>query len=285
MSYPPLDKKAALKEFRAIPERCLGNWRYRLFGTGTQTLVLVPGGELVNDFGFEFALAIGKSNRVLYAAYPPVSSIEELTDGLCSILKTEMIEDAAILGASFGGAFAQVFVRRHPDRVTGLLLSNTGVPLKSLVWPVHVTYFILKLLPWSLIAKLLRKPLLVAVDPSGADRTFWDGYLNELFTKRLSKSDVLLNSLVQLGYHRSYRFRPEDLRDWRGKVLIAESDTDIIGPKRRKALRESYPQAEVRTFHNAGHAPMFTRFAEYLQMVQEFLRPGYGTGGDASTQT
>jgi pimeloyl-ACP methyl ester carboxylesterase len=44
----------------------------------------------------------------------------------------------AILGASFGGAVAQVFVRRYPDRVSELILSNTGVPLKYLAFPILV---------------------------------------------------------------------------------------------------------------------------------------------------
>jgi hypothetical protein len=53
---------------------------------------------------------------------------------------------------------------------------------------------------------------------------------------------------------------------------IAESDTDVIGPRRRKALLGTYPQAKAHTFHNAGHAPLFTRDAEYLRMVQDFLK-------------
>lgn len=68
-----------------------------------------------------------------------------------------------------------------------------------------------------------------------------------------------------------FHFTPEDLRDWHGSVLLAESDTDVIGRRRRAALRNTYPSAKVQTFHNAGHAPMFTRFDEYLTMVREFV--------------
>jgi maspardin len=68
------------------------------------------------------------------------------------------------------------------------------------------------------------------------------------------------------------RCAPADLKNRHGRVLIAESDTDVIGPRRRDALRKTYPQAQVHTFHNAGHAPMFTRYDEYLRMVQDFLK-------------
>lgn len=250
----------------------MGEWKYRVFGKGAKTFLVVPGGELVNDLGFEFALAIGETYRVVYPAYPRASSIEELADGLSMILDAERVGQVAILGASFGGVVAQVFVRRYPDRVSELILSNTGVPLKYLAVPVQLTYWIAKTMPWKSTSKLLRKPLLKTVDHSGAERAFWTGYFDELFALRLTKADMLANILIQHDYHSRFRFTPNDLKGWPGRVMIAESDTDVIGPRRRMALIETYPQAEIHTFHNAGHAPMFTRYDEYLRVVQDFLK-------------
>jgi len=267
-----MDKQATLERFRGIPEKRLREWRYRVFGAGARTFLAIPGGELVNDLGFEFALAIAETHRVVYPAYPRASSIEELADGLRDILDAEGAGQVAILGASFGGAVAQVFVRRYPDRVSELILSNTGVPLRYLALPARITYWMAKAMPWRLMCRLLRKPLLKTLDQSGADHAFWAGYMDELWGARLTKADVLSNLLNQCDYHRRFRFAPEDLKDWHGRVLIAESDTDVIGPRRREALRRTYPQAEVHTFHDAGHAPMFTRYDEYLRMVRDFLK-------------
>jgi pimeloyl-ACP methyl ester carboxylesterase len=271
MGNLPMNKQTALERFRAIPEKTCGEWRYRDFGAGTRTFLALPGGELVNDLGFEFALAIGETHRVIYPAYPRTSSIEELADGLRAILDAERIVAVAVLGASFGGAVAQVFVRRHPARVTALILSNTGVPLQYLALPIRVTYWTAKAMPWEWISKLLRKPLLKTVDQSGTDHAFWARYLDELFSTRLTKADMLSNTLNQHDYHCRFRFMPEDLKGWRGRVLIVESDNDVIGPRRREALRRTYPQAQVHTFHKAGHAPLFTRYDEYLRIVREFL--------------
>ncbi len=113
--------------------------------------------------------------------------------------------------------------------------------------------------------------MLKTLDPSGIDEKFWSWYLDELFSIRLTKADVLSNFRNQYEYHRRFHFLPADLKTWSGRILIAESDTDIIGPRRRKALRETYPQAEIYTYHDAGHAPMFSRFSEYLTIVTKFL--------------
>jgi pimeloyl-ACP methyl ester carboxylesterase len=272
-------KAAALADFRRrFPERVITDgaheWRYRVIGSDAPALLALPGGELVNDLGFEFALAMRGCRRIVYPAYPRVDSMEELAGGLAAILDAEEIDQAAILGASFGGALAQVFVRKYPQRISHLILSNTGVPLRSLVLSVRIFNWIAQALPWSAIAGLLRNPLLKVIDPDGKDRDFWMAYLDEMLSTRVAKADMLANFRIQLAYHRRYRFTPNDLADWQGKVLIAESDTDVIGPRRRRALRETYPGAELHTFHNGGHATMFLRFDEYLAMVKGFLDGG-----------
>jgi hypothetical protein len=58
-------------------------------------------------------------------------------------------------------------------------------------------------------------------------------------------------------------FAPEDLAAW--------PDNDIFNAERRKALRDMYPQAPVYTFHGAGHAPAFSRAAEYLDVLGRFM--------------
>ncbi|MGD0547636.1 MAG: alpha/beta hydrolase, partial [Terracidiphilus sp.] len=246
-------------------------WRYRVIGSGSPALLAIPGGELVNDLGFDFALAIRGCCRVIYPAYPRVHSMEELASGLRAILDAEKVEQAAILGASFGGALAQVFVRAYPHRISHLMLSNCGVPLRYLVPSLHLFDWMAQVLPWFAITRLLRGPLLKALDPAARDRDFWKAYLDEMLSTRIAKADMLANFRIQLEYHRRFHFTPGDLEGWTGKVLIAESDTDVIGPRRREALRQTYPNAEVHTFHNGGHATMFLRFDEYLAMVKRFL--------------
>jgi len=54
--------------------------------------------------------------------------------------------------------------------------------------------------------------------------------------------------------------------------LIAESETDIIGPQRRMALRDTYPSARIHTYRNAGHASLFTCFKEYVSTVRTFVQ-------------
>ena len=270
-------KAEELRAFRSRwPERSLHagrhEWRYRLIAANKRgpVLLLLPGAEMVNDLGFEFAEAMREAEwTVLYPSYPRVIALDELAAGVAAVLDAEKIADCAVLGGSFGGAVAQVVVRRFPGRVRSLILSNTGVPMRNLVAAQLAALSIFKITPWPGICALLRSSLTKLLNPPAQDREFWRAYFDELLTARLAKADFLANIGQQLEYHRRFRFAPGDLADWSGRVLIAESDTDVIGP--RRALRETYPQAEVCTYHDAGHAPMFSRPREYLDMVKRFL--------------
>ena len=69
----------------------------------------------------------------------------------------------------------------------------------------------------------------------------------------------------------SFRFEPGDLASWPGRVLILESDEDIVTPEQRAQLKQCYPEAVVYTFHGAGHTPWMSHREEYLSVIKNFL--------------
>jgi len=265
-----------LQAFRAsYPNRSLTfggrQWHYRIFGEGKQTLLLLPGGELVNDMAFDLAAWLAQRFRIVYPAYPRADALAELADGVAAILTAENTPPVWVLGASFGGAVAQCMVRRHPQRIERLILSNTGVPQEYLVRTRKRVNATLAAIPGPVLRVLLTRSLLKALGAPQDELPFWKTYFKELFRDRLTKADVLANLRNQLEYHARYRFSPEDLAAWPGKIFVIESDNDIFSPERRKALRDTYPQAPVYTFHGGGHAPAFSRTSEYLEALDRFL--------------
>jgi pimeloyl-ACP methyl ester carboxylesterase len=284
MSSSAMNQEERLRAFRAsYPNKSLAvagvEWKYRICGADARTLLLLPGGELVNDMGFDLAAALAPRFRIVYPAYPRVRSLDDLADGIAAILDAENIARVWVLGASFGGAVAQCMVRRHPDRIERLILSNTGVPMAHLVRGRKIANAILSSIPWPVLRGLLSKSIIKLLGAPAAELPFWRDYTKDLFATRLTKADVMANLRIQLDYHLRYRFAPDDLAAWLektlekmpGKVFVIESDNDIFNAERRKALRDTYPQAPVHTFHAAGHAPAFSRAGEYLEVLGRFL--------------
>lgn len=271
-----MNQAERLGAFRAsYPNKSLAvagvDWKYRVCGAGRQPLLMPPGGELVNDLGFDLAAALAPRFRVVYPAYPRVESLDALADGLAAILDAENIARTWVLGASFGGAVAQCMVRRHAARIERLVLSNTGVPLAHLVRGRRIVNAALSAVPWPVLRGLMARSIVKLLGAPADELPFWRDYTRQLFATRLAKADVMTNLRIQLAYHLRYRFAPEDLAAWPGKIFVIESDNDVFNAERRKALRDTYPQAPVYTFRGAGHSPAISRKREYLEVLGRFL--------------
>lgn len=160
-----MNQAERLRAFRAnYPEKSLRlggvEWKYRMCGAGARTLLMLPGGELVNDLGFDLVAALAPRFRIVYPAYPRVDSLDDLADGVAAILAAENSGRATVLGASFGGAVAQSMIRRHPESIERLILSNTGVPLAHLVRGRQIANAVLAAMPWPVLRGLMAKSIL-----------------------------------------------------------------------------------------------------------------------------
>lgn len=271
-----MDQAERLQEFRVrYPNRTLTvggiPWKYRLCGEGSRPLLMLAGG-LANDLAFDLVGALASRFRIVYPAYPRVETLAAVVEGVAAIVAAENLTGLSILGTSTGGAVAQYFVRCYPEIVERMVLSNTGIPWAQVVRKRKIITAALSMIPWPLLQGPLAKGVTRVLGAPAADGSFWQAYTKELFAERLTKADVLSNLRLQIEYHGRYRFHAEDLAAWPGKIFVIESDNDaVFSPERNKALRDTYPQAPVYTFHGAGHAPAFSRSSEYLEVLTRFL--------------
>jgi pimeloyl-ACP methyl ester carboxylesterase len=268
-----------LRQFRAthpLKHRSVAGvgWDYIASGEGGEALLLLPGGAMVGEAGFTRIPAFEDRYRVIAPSYASVSTAAQLLDGLAGVLDAEGVRVAHVLGPSYGGLVAQCFVRRHPERVRSLILANTLVPPRRLLWLSKVFLALLPLVPLRWLQALRERTLAQAFSgvPSvpPEDQVFWRDYQHELIS-RLSKPEVL--SLYRLGIDLVHSIRPTpgDLASWPGRVLILESDQDILTSEQRAELRRCYPRAVVYTFRGAGHTPWMSHKEEYLSVIKEFL--------------
>lgn len=263
----PLDLELA--DFRAshVPRRLVHHgvqWRYFAGGLGSQVLLRLSGALGLGEFSFQQIRLFERRFRVITPDYPPVRSLGEMVDGLLAILDAERAERVHVIGGSFGGLLAQTLVRRAPDRVASLILSHTGAPDGK---RRGVATAIVAAVPQPLLRGLLRKRLgktLDAADP------FWRRYFDRAISQ-MTKADVLSRVRLQAQFG-AQAWRPSDLAQWPGRVLLIEGEDDPLFPAAARArLRALYPGAEVYRFHGTGHAAAVLKPEEYADVVTRFL--------------
>ena len=271
----PRDQVDRLVEFRVshpYKEVTVGaaRWHYIACGSGEQTLVLLPGVSRQAESTFVLISLLEGRYRIIAPSYPPVRTMGELADGLAGILEAEGVEQAAVWGTSFGGMVAHVFVHRYPEKVSRLIVANSGMPnLSPAVLAVLQTA---RYWPTPLAMAVLRQALSGAEEADDPERDFWRARLNELFSGVLTRADAVASVENSVDFVRHGHYAPDALAGWKGQVLFLESENDqSVSASEREALRAQYPQAEVYVFRGAPHEPWRTHREEYLRVLGEFL--------------
>lgn len=245
-------------------------WSFLTGGAGDRTILLLPGAQGTGEAVWSSFGHFEKRFRCIAPSYPPVATMTELADGIAALLDREGIECAAVIGGSYGGFLAQVFVRRHPDRVERLILSHTGPPVpsrgqvieKSLRWLPRLPMFVLRLQYRKVMSGVLQnRPELAMVR----------AYLEEIAAFHLTKEGMINGYRRVIDYDQA-RFEPGDLAGWPGRVLLLMGDNDPATPEPiRERMKALYPGAEVRIFEGSGHAAAILKRDEYVAAMEAFL--------------
>lgn len=279
----PAEQVARLKEFRRThPYKRLvvgdAIWEYIACGRGEQTLLLLPGALSVGESTFPLIEAFENEYRIIAPSYALSLSMTGLCGGLARILETESLDQAHVLGGSYGGLVAQYFVRQYPALVRSLVLSHTFVLTRKYAKPLWVAGKLFPAFPQNLFVPILRrrlnKILLSTLSRENhPEAEFWRAYLDEAIASDLLKEVFIHQNKCLLDLAHQPQFTPDDLKGWDGKILIIESDDDPAIPSRDRALlRRTYPKAQVHTFRDAGHASSILKREEVFLIIRSFLQ-------------
>jgi pimeloyl-ACP methyl ester carboxylesterase len=278
----PAEHVARLKEFRLThPYKQLvvgkTKWEYISCGQGEQTILLLPGALSIGESTFPLITNLENKYRIIAPSYALSLTMTGLCHGLAHILESEGLNHVHAFGGSYGGLVAQNFVRQYPAKAQSLILSHTFVLSQKMAKPIWLAGKIFSSFPKRLFVFILKfrlnKMLLSTLrSAKHPEAEFWRAYLDEAIATDLLKEVFIHQNMCLLELARQPQFMPDDLRGWPGKVLIIESDDDpAITAHDRALLRSTYPNAQVHTFRDAGHASSILKREEVCSIIRVFL--------------
>jgi pimeloyl-ACP methyl ester carboxylesterase len=251
------------------------DWSYLVAGAGAQTVVILPGGGGCDpECMFPVVAALEQSYRVIEIGYAPTATtVQELIEGVRTILDDCGVERCCMLGHSLGGFVERAFVQAYPQRVEALIIANSAVYTPGRALLIKAVLPVAFILPRTVMLSAVRSKFssLLKTLPE-VDREFWMGYVNQTeMVQPQSKS--LRNQLrCMLDFIRHGWEKPVAVPGWNGRVLIIESSEETgFTLKERQILRTLYPGAAVHVIQGAGHGSFMTHTHEFNETVVGFL--------------
>jgi pimeloyl-ACP methyl ester carboxylesterase len=247
------------------------DWPYLINERSGETLLLLSGALSIPDISWLTIAHFAQTYRVIAPAYPAVKTMNALVDGIAAILQQEGIKKAHVLGGSYGGFVAQVFVRRYPDLTHSLVLSHTFPPDPANVKTIQKMARWMPLLPEGVLRWLMGKRLGALMPAKTPEVSLFHAMFEELLYFRLKKVDLLSTVYRTVDYY-AQEYSPLDLVGWPGKVLLVMADDDPGTPESvRDAMSALYPGAKVHLFHGTGHSTSVLKEQEYQKAIEQFL--------------
>jgi pimeloyl-ACP methyl ester carboxylesterase len=147
--------------------------------------------------------------------------------------------------------------------------------LKIPKWKAAILWIfntVIPLLPNGMAANLYKKMIGQVMDIPKTQMAFWETYLSELFSTRLTKADVISHFRLGRDAIRKYGYDKPGEKAWPGEVLILGGEEDPASTESdRKTMAAFYPHSKVYVIKGAGHTPAISEPDKYAEIVNHFL--------------
>jgi poly(3-hydroxyalkanoate) depolymerase len=242
----------------------LGRPLLLITGIGANIEMWAPFEQLVEDrelIAFD-APGAGRSDRP--AGLPRMRDLANIVAELLDALGRDRVD---VLGYSFGGALAQEFAFRHPERVRKLVLCGTGPglggvpprPVAALLMSTPARYYHPRLLELILPH--------IAGGKTRRDRSL----LHEQAAPRLGHRPDPIGYVLQLFAASGWTSRPW-LHKLRAPTLVVGGDDDPAVPLGNARLLSSrIPGAQLLVLEGSGHLFLIDETARAAPPILAFL--------------
>jgi len=253
--------------------------KYIISGKEENPSIVFLNGLNMQEMWIKYVEAFEKNYRVLLLEYPITPRTNnELLDIIAELLKELHINKPFIIGASDGGMHAQLFVRRFPNNVSGLVLATTVTLDSSYAEDIRkegspkVYQFIFKLIPYYFLKKrLVGQASSYMNEESSFEQEYGKSFLETIaMDKYYKKKFIHIFGIVnEFGKHE--KFTTEEFEPVRRKILVMVPEKDLFTKEDQDKLISLLPEPEVHHMRG-GHLSFIMCYQEYIEIIQNFLR-------------
>ncbi len=238
--------------------------------------LLAAGGAFARTVSFDFS-GYGQSDH----AAPGIQSTDGAAKYLGGVLDQLGVRRAVLVLHDFGGPWALPWAVKHPDRLLGAVVMNSGVLIDYTPHP----YALIWAQPGSgemQMASSTREAFtanLQAANPRGLPADFLDRMYDNYDRATRCAALRYYRSAIRFEYRDVPRQQAAALRRTPRPALVIWGEQDIFVPaKHAQDQREAFPDAQIHLLENSGHWPFVDNAKRTRELFEGFLRPELDVG-------
>ena len=198
-------------------------------------------------------------------------TLNDYLDDLTSLMNklNISVEDAVLIGHSFGGMVAQAYARDHT--IKGLVLIGSLIKIKpdmidKIIWHLPPVFWRRLLFTENPLTRKVYRDIFFS--PSTSD---------EIFQEFIKDNREYLESLPAHAFRYLKFFRDYDASNWlpeiKAPTLVIVGEDDKVTPKDESVkIHELLPNSRLVILERAGHLILYERAEELNKLVDEFIK-------------
>lgn len=256
--------------------------RYQYGGKEGAPVLLFFHGLEMQEMWMAYAMHFAKDYRFLIYEYPMHTvDVDAQMDFASHLLQQLSISQVILVGASDGGVFAQIFAKRFPKLVQGMLLTTTltldSDYLRDIVrqkrsMPIRVA--MLKLLPAKTEMKILMKKSPAFLSCESPENQVYGSSFYETVTSDLQYKERFVHSFQSVYMLAFYKhFAPQDFAYLRGRIQILIPEHDIFKKEDQNRLVALFRNLDAEIIDvPGGHVGCIVQPDIYIEKMEQFIK-------------
>lgn len=261
-------------------------YRYYKKEKAKATIVVLAGGSGLADGFFLFLRSLMDNYSLITIPYPLFcKDNNEIADAIADLVRYLKAENVYYWGQSYGGLLAQIIAKKHPDVVSGLLLTSTAsfsteltfAGMKCLVNMVNEEKEAKRVAKYKKMPMRLAMatfPMMFKPHLKGDKKAYQTiKELIKILEPEMS-TEHFVHMTYLLGDLRNHfgLYKKEDFAYLRGKVLIIEPvDDKTFTDDIKKALCNMMTEPTVIDEVDGGHLAIMFNPDGYIKLIDEFV--------------
>lgn len=261
-------------------------YRYYKKEGAKATIVVLAGGSGLADGFFLFLRSLMDKYSLITIPYPLFcKDNNQMADAIAKLVRYLKAENVYYWGQSYGGLLAQIIAKKHPDVVSGLLLTSTASFSNELTFEGMkcIVNMINEEKEEKRVAKYEKMPMGIAMamfpmmfkphlkDDKKAYKTIKE--LIKILEPEMSKEHFVHMTRL-LGDLRNHfgLYNKRDFEYLKGKVLIIEPvDDKTFTDDIKQALCNMMSEPQVIDEVEGGHLAIMFNPDGYIKLIDEFI--------------
>ena len=246
-------------------------YEYIATGNGKRTIVFIHG-AMFNPYMWFYPMTKLKNDfRIIAPKLPAIGmGANDSVNYIKTILDTENVNKAIIVGYSYGGGIAQYFAEVYPDYTDILVLSHTGI-LRRKDSLIKTQKMLKKLRFLPSFSINIIKNIRTSSGKESEWFSFRKAFFNWMFSS-ITKKVFVEHFNKNLEFLKEIEYLPIGEVSWKGKTIILATESDKDTFQYYDKLTSIYNNNTSHVFDEpGGHHMIFLYPEKYTQVMKDLI--------------